>query len=53
MDVDVAYSTILLHTRKSLTQTFSNVLYFFEMRYERSGHVCLAIKREDCVTDLN
>ena len=45
-DVDVAYSTIRLHSRKSLTQAFSNVFWLvvFALRSKReivcvSNHV--------------
>ena len=44
VNVEIAYSTIRLHSRKSRAQAFSKVLCIFEIWYERSGRVCFAIQ---------
>ena len=46
------YNTIAL-MRKSRTQAFPKVFCIFQIRYEKSGRVCLAVQETDCVTDLN
>ena len=52
VDEDVARSTNLLHSRRSLAQAFSNALSIFEIWHERSERICLAIQAKNREANL-